>query len=101
MYTLQMSTIDTLQLSKMDNSEKLATQGTQDKDEQNKNTTQYVFHIAACFTEKQQKPEFEPTIYRTRGEYVEMSLQINKFNLCNQFLSHGEVFPIQLCIGHL
>ena len=26
----------------MDNSEKLATQGTQDKDEQNKNTTQYV-----------------------------------------------------------
>ena len=28
--------------SKMDNPEKLATQGTQDKEKQNKNTTQYV-----------------------------------------------------------
>jgi hypothetical protein len=27
----------------MDNPEKLATQGTQDEDKQNKNTTQYVF----------------------------------------------------------
>ena len=27
----------------MDNLEKLATQGTQDKDKQNENTTQYVF----------------------------------------------------------
>ena len=31
--------------SKMDNPEKLATQGTQDEKKQNKNTTQYVLHI--------------------------------------------------------
>ena len=31
--------------SKLDNPEKLATQGTQDEDKQNKNKTQYVWYI--------------------------------------------------------
>jgi hypothetical protein len=34
--------------SKMDNPEKLATQGTQDEVKQNKNTTQYVLGTTIC-----------------------------------------------------
>ena len=34
--------------SKMDNPDKLATQATQDKDKQNKNTTQYVLDTLIC-----------------------------------------------------
>ena len=34
--------------SKMDNPEKLATQGTQDEEKQNKNTTQYVLNPNMC-----------------------------------------------------
>jgi len=37
----------------MDNTEKLATQGTQDEENQSKNTTQYVLDITIC--ENQQK----------------------------------------------
>ena len=33
---------------KMDKTEKLATQGTQDEDKQSKNTTQYVFDTTIC-----------------------------------------------------
>ena len=32
----------------MDNPEELATQGTQDEDKQNKNTTQYVLDTTVC-----------------------------------------------------
>ena len=51
----------------MDNSEKLATQGTQDKDEQNKNTTQYVLDTQALVSFKKYMPPplpyFKVSIY--------------------------------------
>ena len=37
----------------MDNPEKLATQGTQDEEKQNKNTTQYVLDTTLANTHKQ------------------------------------------------
>ena len=51
---------------KMDSSEKLATQGTQDEEKQNKNTTQYVLG----------------TTMRKQAEITLIKMDLYKFSLC-------------------
>ena len=62
--------------SKHDNPEKLVTKGTQDKQKQNKNTTQYVLNNTICkqtqITKIRHEPSYKQLEAKTNRTYVYM-----------------------------